>query len=141
MNQVFLKGNLTRDPELRYLANGTAVANFAIAVNRKWKDANGEVKEEVSFFDVDCWARGAEVVAQYFKKGNPILVQGRLKQESWDDKQTGQKRSKIKVVMESFEFCGGKNEGGRPAPRGEEAQPGAPEEAAATTGEGDDVPF
>jgi len=124
MNLVVIKGNLTRDPELRYLPNGTAVCGFGLAVNRKWKDQNGEQKEEVSFFDVEAWSGRAETVAQWFKKGKPILVQGRLKQEQWEDKETGNPRSKVKIVMDSFDFCGdSKKDGGgdeqpaRPAAR------------------------
>ena len=106
MNLVILKANLTRDPEVRYLPAGTAIASFGVAVNRKWKSESGEQKEEVSFFDVDAWGKTAETIAQWFRKGSPILITGRLKQETWDDKQTGQKRSKVKIVLDRFEFCG-----------------------------------
>jgi len=106
MNLVILKANLTRDVEVRYLQTGTAIASFGVAVNRKWKDDQGNQKEEVSFFDVDAWGKTAETIAQWFKKGSPILITGRLKQETWDDKQTGQKRSKVKIVLDRFEFCG-----------------------------------
>lgn len=106
MNIVIIRGNLTRDVELRYLPNGTAIGSFGVAVNRKWKDDAGNQKEEVSFFDVDAWGKTAETIAQWFRKGSPILITGRLKQETWDDKQTGQKRSKVKIVLDRFEFCG-----------------------------------
>ena len=106
MNLVILKANLTRDPEVRYLQTDTAIAAFGVAVNRKWKDDAGNQKEEVSFFDVEAWGKTAETVAQWFKKGSPILITGRLKQETWDDKQTGQKRSKVKIVLSQFDFCG-----------------------------------
>jgi single-strand DNA-binding protein len=106
MNLVILKANLTRDVEMRYLQTGTAVGQFGVAVNRKWKDDQGNQKEEVSFFDVEAWGKTAETVAQWFKKGSPILITGRLKQETWDDKQTGQKRSKVKIVLSQFDFCG-----------------------------------
>ena len=106
MNLVILKANLTRDVEMRYLQTGTAVGQFGVAVNRKWKDDQGNQKEEVSFFDVEAWGKTAETIAQWFKKGSPILITGRLKQETWDDKQTGQKRSKVKIVLDRFEFCG-----------------------------------
>ena len=106
MNICIIKGHITRDPEVRYLQTGTAIASFGVAVNRKWKSESGEQKEEVSFFDVDAWGKTAETIAQWFKKGSPILITGRLKQETWDDKQTGQKRSKVKIVLDRFEFCG-----------------------------------
>jgi single-strand DNA-binding protein len=112
-NRVILAGNLTRDPELRYTPKGTAVAKLGLAVNRVYTTDAGEKKEEVMFVDVDAFARQAEVISQYLKKGRPILVEGRLRQETWDDKQTGQKRSKLSVVLESFQFLdSGRGEGG-----------------------------
>ena len=135
-NKVILAGNLTRDPELRYTPKGTAVAKIGLAVNRKWKDESGQQKEEVTFVDVDAFGRQAEVVSQYLKKGRPILIEGRLKYEQWDDKQTGQKRSRLGVVLEAFEFLdsGGAREGGMggpgggasPAPRPQQPRPNAP---------------
>lgn len=106
MNLVIIRGNLTRDPELRFLPKGTAIAAFGVAVNRKWTNDAGEKQEEVTFLDVDAWGKTAETIAQWFRKGSPILITGRLKQETWDDKQTGQKRSKVKIVLDRFEFCG-----------------------------------
>jgi len=113
-NRVILAGNLTRDPELRYTPKGTAVAKLGLAINRVYTTDSGEKKEEVMFVDVDAFARQAEVISQYLKKGRPILVEGRLRQESWDDKATGQKRSKLSVVLESFQFL----DSGRGAERG-----------------------
>ena len=110
-NKVILAGNLTRDPELRYLPKGTAVAELGLAINRTWKTESGETKEEATFVDVVAFARTAEVIGQYFKKGRPILIEGRLKFEQWDDKQTGQKRSKLRVLCENFQFI----DGNRPA--------------------------
>lgn len=101
MNTVILTGNICADPELRYLPSGSAVCNFNVANNRKWTQ-NGEKKEEVSFIGVVSFGKQAETVAQYFKKGSPILVQGRLKQESWE--KDGKKQSKTVVVLEGFEF-------------------------------------
>src|SRR5437899_2610578 len=106
-NKVILAGNLTRDPELRYTPKGTAIAKFGLAINRTWKNDAGETKEEVTFVDVDAFARQAEVIAQYMKKGRPILIEGRLRLDQWDDKQTGQKRSKLGVVLEGFQFIDG----------------------------------
>src|SRR4051794_1493601 len=97
-NKVILMGNLTRDPELRYTPKGTAVAKLGLAVNRVWKSETGESKEEVTFVDVDAFGRSAETIAQYCKKGRPILIEGRLRQDTWDDKQTGQKRTKLGIV-------------------------------------------
>ena len=105
-NKVILAGNLTRDPELRYTPKGTAVARITLAINRTYGggEGGGEKKEEVSFVDVDVWGRQAEVISQYMKKGRPLLVEGRLKQDTWEDKNTKQKQSKLKVVLESFSF-------------------------------------
>lgn len=97
-------GNLTRDPELRYTPKGTAVAKLGLAINRQWKDESGAKKEEVTFVDVDAFGRQAETLAQYLKKGRPLYIEGRLKLDTWDDKQTNQKRSKLGVVLESFQF-------------------------------------
>jgi single-strand DNA-binding protein len=103
-NKVILAGNLTRDPELRYTPKGTAVTQVRLAINRTWKSDTGETKEEVTFVDVDAFGRQAEVIAQYMKKGRPLLVEGRLKLDQWEDKNTQQKQSKLKVILESFSF-------------------------------------
>lgn len=105
-NKVILMGNLTRDPELRYTSNGKATARLGLAVNRTWRTETGETKEEVTFVDVDAWGKQAETIAQYMKKGRPIFIEGRLKLDSWDDKQTGQKKFKMGVVLENFQFLG-----------------------------------
>lgn len=140
MNLVIIKGNLTRDPELRYTPNGTPIAACSVAVNEVWTDQQGEKQERVNFFDVDFWGKTAETVSQYFAKGKPILVQGRLKQETWEDKQTKQKRSKIKITADRFEFCGDTKAGTqRSAPPGEGAQPDGNSEAPQP--DADDVPF
>src|SRR5438876_5762410 len=103
-NKVILAGNLTRDPELRYTPKGTAIAKIGLAINRTWKNEAGETKEEVTFVDVDAFGRQAEVIAQYMKKGRPLLVEGRLKLNEWEDKNTHQKVTKLRVVLESFSF-------------------------------------
>lgn len=142
LNQVILIGNLTRDPELRYLANGTAVANFTLAINRKWKDADGDQKEEVTFVDCTVWSGAAETVNQYVKKGDPLCVTGRLKQDHWEDKQTKQKRSKIGVVVEGFQFLGSGD--GKRTPKADNRKPEKPEpdgEPEAQPEEDDNVPF
>lgn len=143
MNLVIVKGNLTRDPEMRYTPKGAAITNISIAVNEVWTDDQGEKHEKVHFFDVDVWGKRAEVVAQYFYKGKPILITGKLKQETWDDKETGKPRSKIKIVMDSFDFCGDAKAGDQRQRGGEGAQPDAsydePQDDAPTGGQ--DTPF
>lgn len=113
LNKAMLIGNLTRDPELRYTATGTAICEFSLAINSKRKDkTSGEYIEEVSFFDVVAWAKTGEICAQYLKKGKLTLVEGHLKQDRWEDKTSGQKRSKVVVVAENVQFLGGKGEAG-----------------------------
>ena len=120
-NKVILIGNLTRDPELRYTQKGTAIAKIGIAVNRVWRDEAGAQHEEVTFVDVEAFNKQAETLGQYMKKGRPIMIEGRLKLDSWEDKQTNQKRSRLVVVLDSFQFLdfGGRpaDEGGTPPPR------------------------
>jgi single-strand DNA-binding protein len=147
-NKVVLVGNLTRDPELRYTPKGTAIAKIGLAVNRVWTNEAGEKKEEVTFVDVDVFGRTAENVGQYMRKGRPILIEGRLKLDQWDDKQTGQKKSKLGVVAETVQFLGSPaGEGGAPAaPRAARPAPAAAAPAAEPVeGDGppesDDVPF
>ena len=133
LNKVLLAGNLTRDPQVKFFANERAVADFSIACNRRYRGADGESKEEVTFVDIEAWGRTAELVGQYLTKGQPCFVEGRLRLDSWEDKQSGAKRSRLKVVADSVQFLGGPrggNEGGagsqqreeggyedRPAPR------------------------
>lgn len=110
-NRVLLVGNLTRDVELKYTSTGMAIATVSIAVNRKWKSETGEMKEECTFVDCTAFGKTAETISQYTKKGSPLLVEGRLKLDQWEDKQTGQKRSKLGVVIETFQFLGGRESG------------------------------
>src|SRR6516162_1213939 len=132
-NKVILAGNLTRDPELRYTPKGTAVARLGIACNRKWKSETGELKEEVTFVDVDAFGRQAETIGQYLKKGRPVLIEGRLKYDTWEDKQTNQKRSKLGVVLENFQFMdSNRGEGsGAGAPRPPASSASAPSKTSA----------
>lgn len=113
LNKVMLMGNLTRDIEIRTLPNGTSVGQFGLAINRNWQDAQGEKKEEVTFVDCEAWSKTAEIMAKYLSKGRPVFVEGRLKLDSWDDKESGQKRSKLKVVVESFQFIDSKKDDGK----------------------------
>ena len=106
LNKVLLMGNLTRDPEVRYTPKGTAVAELGIAVNRVYSGENGEKREEVTFVDVTVWGRTAENVGEYLKKGRPVFIEGRLQLDSWEDKQSGQKRNKLKVVADNVQFLG-----------------------------------
>lgn len=115
-NKVILLGNLTRDPELRFTAKGQAIAKLGLAVNRSYKTESGEAREEVTFIDIDAWGKQAELIGQHLRKGSPLFVEGRLKLDQWDDKNTGQKVSKLRVVLESFQFIG--------APRGGEERSG-----------------
>lgn len=144
-NRVVLLGNLTRDPELRYLQSGTAVAEVGLAVNDRRKNAAGEWVDETTFVDVTLWGRTAEVASEYLSKGSPVLIEGRLKLDSWETND-GQKRSKLKVVCERMQMLGGPSgkdrQGGRPAaakrpssaPDEEFVPPPADEE-------GDNIPF
>lgn len=128
-NKVFLMGNLTRDPQMKYLPSQTAVAEFGIACNRKYKTAAGEDKEEVAFVDCTAFGRQAETIEQYMTKGKPIFIEGRLRWDSWDDKAGGGKRSKITVVVENFQFIGGRDDGGghsEPAPAAVAERPARP---------------
>jgi single-strand DNA-binding protein len=148
-NKVILAGNLTRDPEVRYTPKGMAIAKFGMAINRTWKSESGESKEEVTFVDIDAFGRQAEVISQYCKKGSPLLVEGRLRLDQWDDKQTGQKRSKLGIVVEGFQFLGtgrGDGAGGGSRSSAPSAPPSAPSSPDAPEPEGpapeeDDVPF
>ena len=112
LNKVMLMGNLTRDPEIKKYPQGTAIANFGIAVNRNYSTEGGEKREEVTFIDLEAFGRTAEIIGEYFKKGRPIFIEGRLKLDTWDDKQTGQKKSKLRVIVDSFEFLGSREGGG-----------------------------
>lgn len=155
-NKVILLGNLTRDPELRYTPKGMAVARLGMAVNRSYKTDAGETREEVTFIDIDAWGKQAELISQYLRKGSPLFMEGRLKLDQWDDKQSGQKVSKLRVVMETFQFVGGPRSGDGPggggapgaAPAPRPARPATPAASASAAAESDgpppeddDVPF
>lgn len=118
LNKVLLIGNLTRDPEIKYTPKGMAVTEIGLAVNRSYTTDQGERREETTFVDVELWGRQAELAGEYLKKGRPVFIEGRLKLDTWDDKQTGQKRSKMRVVGENMQFLGGR-EGGQGGGGGE----------------------
>ena len=129
-NKVILMGNLTRDPETRTTPNGQSVTNFSLAVNRTWKGADGQTQEAVSYIDCVAWGRPGEVIAQYVSKGRALLVSGRLDQRSWEDKETGGKRSKVEVIVEDFNFVdsqGGGGGGYRPRAPQQSRPAGAPQ--------------
>ena len=105
LNKIFLMGNLTRDPELRYTQNGKALASFGIAVSRNWTSPEGEKKEDVCFVDVSMFGKRAEIISEYFSKGSPIFIEGRFQFRQWET-QEGQKRNALSVVAEDFQFIG-----------------------------------
>ncbi len=111
LNRVMLMGNLTRDPELRYTPNNNAVAHIGLAVNRRWRDQQGQQQEETTFVDCEAWGRTAETLNQYLKKGRPVYLEGRLRLDQWQDKD-GQNRSRLKVVIDTFQFLDSRQGGG-----------------------------
>jgi single-strand DNA-binding protein len=147
LNRVHLIGNLTRDPEVRYTPKGTAVADIGLAINRSWKSDDDEKKEEVTFVDVTLWGRVAEVAQEYLKKGRSVFIEGRLHLDTWDDKQSGQKRSKLKVIGESLQLIGdrGESEGGSGPPAGQRRTAAPPQRQRPhdpdLDAEPDDIPF
>lgn len=145
-NKVMLLGNCTRDPEVKYTPKGTAVTDLGLAVNRNYTTETGEKREETTFVDVTLWGRQAEVAGQYLKKGRPVFIEGRLQLDTWDDKQSGQKRSKLRVVCENFQLLGsregGGGEGGSSRPSGSRPSRSAPSDAPADSEPAeDDIPF
>jgi single-strand DNA-binding protein len=153
LNRVLLIGNLTRDPELRYTPKGTAVTEIGLAVNRIYSGEDGEKKEETTFVDVTLWARQAEIAGQYLRKGRPVFIEGRLQLDTWDDKQTGQKRSRLRVVAENLQLLGSRQESegsssfssSSPAPRRGPSAPVPPPKPEPRDpdldAEPDDIPF
>jgi single-strand DNA-binding protein len=144
-NKVILLGNLTRDPEVRYTPKGTAVTDLGLAVNRSYTAENGEKREEVTFVDVTFWGRTAEVAGEYLKKGRPVFVEGRLQLDSWDDKQSGQKRTKLKVIGENMQMLGaprgGGSGGGDEEGGSRPSRPAPPPKAAPSAPDDDEIPF
>jgi len=149
LNKVMLIGNLTRDPELRVTPKGTAICQFSLAVNRKFKDESGGEREEVTYVDIEAWGKSGENIAKYCSKGRPLFVEGRLRLDQWEDKTTKEKRSRMKVVCDNFQFLGtgrsdSAGEGGgetryaTPAPRSASPRAAAP---AAQENLDEDVPF
>ncbi len=125
-SKAIITGNLTRDPESRTTPNGANVTSFSVAVNRVYRDANGEQKETVSFIDCSAWGKLGDTIAQYAKKGSGVLVSGRLDQHSWEDKTDGKKRSRVEIVVEDFNFLGGGDRSGGSAGSSISSAPSAP---------------
>ena len=141
-NKVLLMGNLTRDPEVKHTAGNRAVVNFGLAVNRRYKTAEGERREEVTFVDCEAWSYTAENIGKYFSKGSPIFVEGRLKLDTWEDRNDGSKRSKLRVVVENFQFIDRKGGGGGGGGGGGyERAPVSQEAPAGESFSNDDIPF
>ncbi|MEO8615427.1 MAG: single-stranded DNA-binding protein [Luteolibacter sp.] len=158
LNKVMLIGNLTRDPELRHTPKGTAVAEISLAINRVWNNEQGQKQEDTTFVEVTLWGRQAELAQQYLTKGRPVYIEGRLSLDTWDDKETGKKRSKLKVIGETLQFLssgqqggqgGGNSQGGggysQQPSRAPEQRSGPPQGASAAPAddfqEDDDIPF
>lgn len=112
LNKVQLMGNITRDPEVRYTPKGTAVTDISLAINRSFSGDDGERREETTFVEITFWGRQAEVIGEYMRKGRPLYVEGRLQLDTWEDKTSGQQRSRLKVVGENFQFLGSRDDGG-----------------------------
>ena len=150
-NKVILMGNLTRDPEVKFLPSGTAVANFGLAMNESYTDQQGERKDTTCFVDIEAWGRQAEIVGEYFTKGKPILIEGSLKYDAWEA-EDGTKRNRLKVRLYRFQFVGGRRdedgaEGGyanaqpAAAPAGPDSYQDAPEAPSTSSATDDDIPF
>ncbi len=153
LNKVMLIGNLTRDPEVRFTPSGKAVADISLAINRVWNNDQGQKQEETTFVDVTLWGRQAELAQQYLTKGRGVYIEGRLQMDSWDDKETGKKRTKLKVVGDNLQFLpdgrGGNGGGGAPPQQRSGGAPqqrsGPPQGGSAAPAEDfqeeDDIPF
>ena len=111
-SKAIVAGNVTRDPEMRATGSGSQVCSFAIAVNRSYRDSSGNQQDQVSYLDCVAWGKSAEVICQYVHKGSALLVSGRLEQRSWEDKNSGQRRSRTEIVVDDFSFIGGNGNGG-----------------------------
>lgn len=129
VNKVFLMGNLTRDIELKHTPSDQTVATIGLAVNRRFRTKEGENREETTFVDCEAWGRTAEVMGQYLSKGRPVFIEGRLKLDQWEDRETGKNRSKLRVVVENFQFIdsrgGGGGGGNQPSTAGAGASQGS----------------
>lgn len=135
LNKVFLIGNVTRDTELRVTPKGTAICQFGLAINRKYKDEAGDKKDDTTFVDIEAWGKTAELCSKYLTKGDPCFIEGRLRLDQWEDKQSGQKRSRLKVVADNIQFLGPRQQQQEPQPKPSEPQ------ASSSAGVDTDIPF
>jgi single-strand DNA-binding protein len=150
LNKVLLIGNITRDPEIRQTPGGQSVCKLGLATNRKFKSQSGEMREETTFVDVTVWGQRGDALAKYLKKGDPVFIEGRLTFEEWQDKTSGQKRTKLSVTAEDWQFVSSRGDGARSGARGgsesgsrgePQAEPAGPADDEASLGAGGDVPF
>jgi single-strand DNA-binding protein len=154
VNKVILIGNVTRDPEVKFTPKGSAVTDVSLAINRNYTLDNGEKREETTFVDIELWGRLAEIAGEYAKKGRPIYIEGRLRMDSWEDKTSGQKRSRMKVVGENLQLLGGRPSGSPSSSGGDQEGGGyseprttqrpqrpAPPQQAPSSEPDDDIPF
>lgn len=151
VNKVILIGNVTRDPEVKFTSKGSAVTDIGLAINRTYTLDSGEKREETTFVDIELWGRLAEIAGEYAKKGRPVYVEGRLRIDSWEDKTSGQKRSRLKVVGENLQLLGSRPDGGSRSHGGDDTQDAPPQRSSAparrpaspppTELEDDDIPF
>ena len=141
LNKVLLLGNVTRDPEVRYTPKGSAVCDLGVAVNRAYTTDSGEKREEVTFVDVTLWGRTAEIASEYLKKGRPVFIEGRLQMDTWDDKQTGQKRTRLRVVADNMQLLGGRPPGGAEPPGDSRQTSAPPKKSPSSEPDEDEIPF
>lgn len=141
INKVIIVGNLGRDPEMRYTPNGSPVTSFSVAVSRNWKTPDGESREETEWFNVECWNKLAEIANQYLAKGRQVFIEGRLRTESWDDKNTGEKKYRTKVVANEMQMLGQRGEAGGGAPGGDDFASSRPSTSSSDNYELDNMPF
>lgn len=150
LNKVMLIGNLTRDPETRFTPKGTAVGEISLAINRSWNNEQGVKQEETTYVDVTLWGKTAELAQKYLTKGRPLYIEGRLSLDTWDDKDTGKKRSRLKVIADTMQFISdGRGRGDHASPpdssgqdrKAEPERSGSPAAAAADNHDQDDIPF
>jgi single-strand DNA-binding protein len=141
INNVVLAGNLGQDPQVRFLANEKAVCSFSLAVNRRWKDKDGQQQEKTTWVPIEAWGRTAELCGQYLQKGSTAVVIGHLEEDSWDDKETGKKRTKLKLVADQVQFASPKSEKKEPQAGEAEPAPSRPARPAPAAGGDDEPPF
>ena len=140
-NKVILMGNLTRDPEIRYANSGTAIVKFGLAVNRRYQDADGNWQEEPTFVDITMFGKRGEAFSRFHQRGKPAFIEGSLRFDQWEDKQSGQKRSKLYVVADNWEFVGGGRDGGSPMGGGGGGGGAAAPQSSYEPAPVDDTPF